>query len=404
MKVVLLGGDLNAYAVAISFHEAFGVRSTVFSRYRCGITGASSIVDLRIEPNILDDAIGTAVLLDFAHSFAERPYLIPCGDWYVAFLERNRERLASAYRFLIPSEEVYRAVSDKADFYALLEKERLPYPKTAVLSQENLSLARLLSVGVYPAVLKPSDSVGYYAHPFDGMQKVYFPKNPKEAMDISEKIFASGYQGRLLLQEHIGSREEPAVSKTLTLLLDCEGRVRRGALGEALVEESATGARGNYAAILSRPPDALTCRVVSFLERIGYTGIANLDILTFQGKSYILELNPRQGRSCDYLRACGISLARFFVDAIGKRTMATDLSSRVSLWHAVPFRAVLRRVGTENKSLLLSLKRRGRAFSPFSYEGERMTLRRCLYLPVHALRRTLALKEGLGKAYEAKQA
>ncbi|MBP3592279.1 MAG: hypothetical protein J6K14_07330 [Clostridia bacterium] len=393
MRVVLLGGDLNAYSVAISFHAAFGVKSTAFCRYRCGITGVSSIIDVHIEPNILDDAVGTAALLSFAKGMSERPFLVPCGDWYVDFLERNRDALDEHYHFLIPPREVYASVHDKASFYSLLEKATLPYPKTTVLSQEDLSLGHLLSIGEYPAVLKPSDSVAYYAHPFSEMQKVYFPKNPKEAMDISEKIYASGYSGKLILQERIGTKEEPAVSKTLTLFLDREGRVRRGALGEALIEESAAGARGNYAAILSRPPDALTCRLISFLERIGYIGIANFDLLTFKGKTYILELNARQGRSCDYLRACGISLAQFLVDAIGKRMIETDLTSRISLWHAVPFRAVVRRVSAENRALLLSLRRRGRAVSPFAYEGERLTLKRCLYLPVHAVRRTMALKE-----------
>lgn len=393
MRVVLLGGDLNAYSVAISFHAAFGVKSTVFCRYRCGITGVSSILDVHIEPNILDDTVGTAVLLGFAQGMSERPFLVPCGDWYVDFLERNRDALEGHYHFLIPPLEIYEAVHDKAYFYALLEKAGLPYPKTTVLSQEDLSLAGLLSVGSYPAVLKPSDSVAYYAHPFSEMQKVYFPKNPKEAMDISEKIFASGYGGKLILQEHIGTKEEPAVSKTLTLLSDREGRVRRGALGEVLIEESAVGARGNYAAILSRPPDALTCRLVSFLERLGYVGVANFDILTYKGNPYVLELNARQGRSCDYLRACGVSLAQFLVDAIGKRMIETDLTSRISFWHAVPFRAVTCRVSAENRALLLSLRRRGRAVSPFSYEGERLTLKRCLYLPVHAVRRMMALKE-----------
>ena len=115
MKVVLLGGDLNAYSVAISFHAMYNVKSAVFCRYRCGITAVSSILDLHIEPNLLDDEIGTAALLRFASQTKEHPYLVACGDWYVAFLIRNRARLERAYRFLIPPRNVYRAVSDKAD-------------------------------------------------------------------------------------------------------------------------------------------------------------------------------------------------------------------------------------------------------------------------------------------------
>ena len=397
MKLVLLGGDLNAYSVAIAFHAAYNVKSTVFCRYRCGITAVSSILDLRVEPNLLDDTVGTSVLLRYASQMKERPYLVACGDWYVAFLQRNRERLKNAYRFLIPSREVYRSVCDKAEFYGLLKKEKLPYPKTEVLTREDLSLSRFLSLGPYPLVLKPSNSVGYYEHPFKDMEKVYFPKTPKEAMDIAERIFASGYRDSLILQERIGTELSPPVSKTLTLLSDADGHVRRGVLGEVLIEESAPGARGNYAAVLTRPPDALTCRLVAFLERIGYVGIANFDILSYGGASYILELNPRQGRSCDYLRAAGVSIANFIVEALQATEMKTDLSSRVGLWHAVPYPIVVRKASAENQGLLKSLKREGRTFSPFSYVGEKTTLRRCLYLPIHAVRRTYALKNGRQK-------
>ena len=392
MEVVLLGGDLNAYSVAVSFHQAFGVRSTVFCRYRCGITGYSSLIDLRIEKDLLDDAVGTRVLLEFARGKKEQPYLIPCGDWYVAFLSRNRDSLAQAYRFHIPSKEIFQRVSDKAEFYAMLQKENIPYPETAILTSSDLSLSAFLSVGEYPIVLKPSQSVCYYEHPFPNMEKVYFPKNPKEAMDTAEKIFSSGYNKKIILQKRIGTEDAPPISKTLTLLSDHNGYVRRGVLGEVLVEEREKGARGNYAAILTRPPDALTCRLLTFVEKMGYTGISNFDILSHNGKQYVLELNPRQGRSCDYLRVAGISLARFIVDAIEKKKIATDLSSRIGLWHAVPFGVVYNNVAKSYRNALISLRKKGRAFSAFGYKGERKTIVRCAYCKIHALRRTLALR------------
>ena len=403
MEIVLLGGDLSAYSVAVSFHSEFGVRSTAFCRYRCGITGYSSLVDLRIEPDILDDAIGTDLLLRFAKEKKSRPYLIPCGDWYVAFLSRNREILQEAYRFLIPTKEIFEKTSDKAKFYEMLENERLPYPKTAILSCDDLSLARFLSIEKYPAVLKPSQSVSYYAHPFADMEKVYFPKNPKEAMDIAEKIYASGYREKIILQERIGDEDKRPIAKTLTLLSDREGRVRRGVLGEVLVEEQAKGARGNYAAILTRPPDALTCQLISFVEKIGYVGVSNFDILSYEGKEYLLELNPRHGRSCDYLRASGVSLARFLVDAIDGEAIETDLSSHVGCWHAIPFFSIRDFVSQSEWSDLCKLKRNGRTTSVFRYKGERKTLRRNVYLQIHALRRTFALEHGKVKRYGKKR-
>ena len=392
MRVVLLGGDLNAYAVAVSFHKAFGIKSTVFCRYSCGITATSSIIDVKVEPGLLEDEIGVSVLLGYVRGFGERPYLIPCGDWYVDFLDRNREKLSSEYEFLIPPHEVIETVTDKRKFYSLLDAAGLPYPETVVLSKENLSFSALLSIESYPAVLKPSSSVSYYAHPFPNMEKVYFPNTPKEALTIAERIFSSGYGADLILQRRIGTDTEPPIAQTLTLLSDTKGRVRRGVLGEVLIEESSIGARGNYAAILSRPIDALTCRIISLVESMHYTGIANIDILSDKNGAYILELNPRQGRSSDYLRAAGVSMASFLVDAINNKEMQTDLSSRACVWHAIPFGFLIRRISQECKNTVLQLKKHGRAICAFSYIPDRSTLRRRMYVRLHALRRMAALK------------
>ena len=391
MRVVLLGGDLNAYAVAISFHETFGVRSTVFCRYPCGITSTSSIVCVRVIPSLLEDSVGTEALIGFAKKESEMPYLIPCGDWYVSFLDRNRDTIGAYYKFLIPPSDILATVTEKASFYALLSREGLPYPKTVVLTKEALTLTRLLAVGDYPAVLKPSNSTAYYAHPFEGMRKVYFPRCPKDALSIAERIYESGYNGALILQRRIG-KGGTAIARTLTLCLDKESRVRRGVLGEILIEETAAGARGNYAAILSRPPDALTCRIISLLEKMKYVGLANVDILSDQDASYILELNPRQGRSADYLRAAGVSLARFLIDAIEGRPMVTDLSSRASVWHAVPMATVMHLVGKAHKKTVARLAREGRATSVFSYKEDQKNIKRRIYVAIHAIRRSSALR------------
>ena len=167
--------------------------------------------------------------------------------------------------------------------------------------------------------------------------------------------------------------------------------MRRGVLGEVLIEETAPGARGNYAAILTRPPDALTCRLISFLEHIGYIGIANIDILSDESGSYILELNPRQGRSSDYLRAAGVNVAKFLVNAIDRRKIETDLSSRVCVWYAIPFCFFVRRLSPEYKKLIEDLKKHRRTTYAFSYKEDRRTLLRRLYIRVHAVRRASAL-------------
>ena len=129
-----------------------------------------------------------------------------------------------------------------------------------------------------------------------------------------------------------------------------------------------------------------------------YTGIANIDILTDESGSYVLELNPRQGRSSDYLRACGVSLASFLVHATEGKKMETDLSSRVSVWHAVPLAFVMQSVRSEYKKMIKELKKRGRTAYAFSYRGDTVTVRRRLYVEIHAVRRAVALGKNRRKA------
>ena len=79
---VLLGGDLNAYSMAMSFANAYGVRSYVFSRSRLAITDSSSFIKLNVV-NGLDGCDGAVdALEDFAKEHSgEKLILVPCADW-----------------------------------------------------------------------------------------------------------------------------------------------------------------------------------------------------------------------------------------------------------------------------------------------------------------------------------
>ena len=54
---VLLGADLNCYNVARAFHEAYGVRSYAFGRYKVGNTEYCRIVKFRAVPDIDDPEV-----------------------------------------------------------------------------------------------------------------------------------------------------------------------------------------------------------------------------------------------------------------------------------------------------------------------------------------------------------
>ena len=392
---VLLGLDLNAYSVAAALHESCGATSDAFGRYSAGITRYSRILRQHIEKNLAHTDAGVAALRSFSHGLIAEgkvPILIPCADWYTEFLENASEYLKDAYRFLIPGLSLYREVSEKASFSCLLDRFGITHPETKVFSKQGDREVRDFAVAIpYPAVLKPADSSAYWRSPFPQMKKVYFPKTAEEAKEITDCIYRAGYTGRLILQRRI----RPTRRSTLTVFCDADAVARRAVLADVLLEEAGGTAQGNYSALLTRPLDRTSMALAHLLERVGYCGIANFDILSEGDKDYVLELNPRQGRSSDYTRAAGVNLFDCLIATLTGGQVTTDFSYREIFWHSVPVGAV-RKYATD-PSLLGQAERllsEGAAFSPFSYRPDLSgnPIRR-LYTLFHGIRRSAALAE-----------
>ena len=196
---VLLGGDLNSYNVARAFHERYGVRPHVFGRYPIGPTKDSKIVDFHIVPKLDTDDIMVAEMQNFAEkNKGAALLLLGCTDDYAAMIIRNKKRLEDKYICPYIEEELMDKLVSKAVFYEMCEKYGIPYPKTRILTsdfsesdftEENIGFS-------YPIIVKPSSSIAYWKHPFEGMKKVYTAKDPEEAIKIVKEIYSAGYPRR----------------------------------------------------------------------------------------------------------------------------------------------------------------------------------------------------------------
>ena len=160
----------------------------------------------------------------------------------------------------------------KADFYALCDKYGIPYPKTfcaegpmdaAALSPEALGFA-------YPVIVKPSSSILYWKHPFDGMKKVYTAATPEEASAILAQIYGAGYPDIVILQDRIPG--DDSFMHVLTAYCDKNNSVKMMCLGHVGLEEHTPKALGNHAAIITEYNEPLMTKLKAFLEDVGYTG------------------------------------------------------------------------------------------------------------------------------------
>lgn len=370
---VLLGADLNCYNIARAFHMKYGVKSYAFARYAISATKYSRIVHFTCVPDIDTDS----VMLDTLHRFADahigdRMVLFGCTDDYVAMIIRNREEL-SDFVIPYPPKEMLTTVSKKAEFYEMCDKFGIPHPDTVVLTDK--TTADALSpekLGFsYPIIVKPSSSVDYWKHSFNGMKKVYTADSPERAAEIVNEIYSSGYPEKIILQEFIAGGD--SLMRVFTCFSDEHGKVRAMCLGHTMLEEHTPKGLGNHAAIVTEPVSSLPIadKIKDMLEALGYTGFSNFDIKLREGTKddfRVFEINLRQGRSNFYLTSAGLNVAYLANEVYESDGNDCNKVENVVFWHHIPKSTAYKY--TEDKALVEKAKklaREGREYSSVWY-------------------------------------
>lgn len=342
---VLLGADLNCYSLARAFHEEYGVKCYAFGKYELGVTKKSRMIEFHAVSQLDHADVCLRTLRDFAEKRKEETLLVMgCTDEYAEFLIDHREELEDLYLVPYMKKELKEGLIDKADFYESCEKFGIPYPKTAIFS--SVPDVRALTEDAlefgYPLIVKPSSSIEYWRHPFEGMQKVYFADTPESAQKIIRTIYESGYDRRIVVQKMVPGGD--AHMRVLTVYSDKNCHVKMMCMGHVLLEEHTPKGRGNHAAIIVEPlPEELKEKIKNMLESLGVRGFTNFDLKEDEnGTLRAFEINLRQGRSNHYLTASGINVARLVTeDYVYNRALEAPEATPV-FWHSVPKKVVYR--------------------------------------------------------------
>ena len=305
IQPVLVGGDINCYSVARAYHEAYGVKSIAFGRYALGATKDSNIIDFRIDPRITEEEEFIKVLLQTADELAapnKKLIIHGCTDEYAELIIDHRDILSEKYIVPYIGKELKEKLIEKELFYQMCEEKGLDYPKTFIYSKGD----EIKDFGFkYPVIIKPSDSVLFWQHPFEGMKKAYLANNEEEFREITTSIYNGKYDKNLIIQDFIPG--DDSHMRVLTCYSDQNGKVKMMCLGHVLLEEHTPKGIGNHAAIITEYDGPLMEKFKNFLESINYTGFSNFDIkFDSRDNTYkVFEINLRQGRSNYYVTGSG---------------------------------------------------------------------------------------------------
>ncbi|MGI6029883.1 MAG: ATP-grasp domain-containing protein [Eubacteriales bacterium] len=387
---LLFGGDINVYSVARAFHQAYGVRSTVWGKYPTGPCYRSAIIDYHVcEKNDDPDNFITHVR-EFAQAhLQEKVILLGCGDSYVDlcahFLGQYPENVVAPYI----NGELMSTLIHKQRFYEMCDKYGIDYPTTFIYHREMGNDFTLPFDPPY--ICKPANSVMYWEYPFPTQKKVYKLDTREELEQTLKEIYDAGYHDTMILQDFLPG--DDTYMRVLTNYSDRHGKVKLMALGHVLLEEHTPHGIGNHAVIINEVNEALCEKIKAFLEDIGFVGFSNFDIKFDQrdGKFKVFEINVRQGRSNYYVTGSGNNIAQYVVrDRILQQDLPFHIAREEYLWSVVPRSVMFGYIHPKQyKEQMRRLIREGRVSNSLDYDKDR------------SLRRRLTLLKGqLGHVYK----
>ncbi|WP_099203637.1 ATP-grasp domain-containing protein [Miniphocaeibacter massiliensis] len=378
---IILGTDINAYGVARSFHQAYGINSVTLGKMPLPFTQNSKIVDVKTFEGFDTQDVFLEKMLEVGKKYSEQGkklILISCSDGYTSLITNNKEALEEYFLFNYVSLEMQQQLENKKDFYEICEKYGLDYPNTYVISKDMRDNYEIPFE--FPLAVKPNDSIEFLHLDFEGKKKAYKANNKEEYEKIIKDVYDAGYTGELIVQDFIpGDHSTMAV---LNAYVDTKGRVKMMCFGKCLLDECQPQGIGNYNALVTQDNPEIYKMAKKFLEDINYRGFANFDFKYDRrdGKHKVFEINIRQGRSSFYMTTGGCNFVEFLVDdLIYGKDEPTYYHKREKLWLYADPSVLKKYANKDDAEYAKKLIKKGYEFTQW-YKEDRNLKRFLLYM------------------------
>ncbi|MBP1971064.1 D-aspartate ligase [Virgibacillus natechei] len=380
---IIIGTDINAYNMAISFHQAYGMKPILIGKQQMGFTDISNIIEkIDIHPNLADEGQFVPIMTQLAkdlESTNKNLVLVGTNDVYVRLIIENEAALKPYYMFNYINESLMNKLQNKSNFYKVCEEHGIDTPTTYFYDCSKSEPFN--EEMMYPVIIKPSNGIAYYDHPFEGQKKVYRVDSKEEVQQVIDRIIASGYQDELIIQDFIPG--DDTYMWDSVIYANSKGQTQLVTFGQVVLQEHTDTAIGNYTAVITRYNEDMMKKLQTFLEAVGYVGFANFDIKydVRDDKFKVFEVNIRQGRSSYYVTSLGHNMAEYIVDDVmyEKEKPITYLNKEY-LFTVVP-KIVLRKF-VNNEAVRDDVKRlikENNYENPLFYKKDR-NLKRKIYL------------------------
>ena len=315
---VVLGGDMNSYAVARAFYEAFHKKTIIIGQHPIFPTAYSKIIEGYYYEDLMRDDVLIKALKAIDEKYPDKKkILFGNTDYYVRHIMHNKAAISAiSGNFIMPmvDEAKFDQLFNKSTFYQLCEKYGLDYPKCRVFHFDSDDVENFELPSDFPIFIKPSDSVIYAQYDFEGKQKGYRIENMDQLRRVVDTVRNSGFKDTFVFQEYIEGSDDSMF--VYTAYVNSHHKVTAMTGGRILMHDRTPELIGNYNAITNTCDTALCEKLKYFLEHIDFTGTCHFDVqYDAKRQGYVVfEMNIRQGRSNYYTAASGVNLAKLIVE------------------------------------------------------------------------------------------
>ena len=342
-NTIILGTDHNSYSVARSFNEAFDKKPIVAGSAVLVPFYKSKIADIYTEKNFSsDDGVFVQTLNKISKARPEEDFIFFAPtEHYVDLLVRNAKDFDFSYHIPYPDPEEAAKLLMKSEFYKILEKIGIAYPRTFLADRENFKDLNLDG----ELFLKADEYDDFIGSDIKIKQKGYHVKDRAEAIRILENIYDSDYQGHVIVQEFIYGGQGTEYS--LNGYRSKDGKVSM-VLARNLLSDMRPMWVGNHLVQVDHDDSQMYAIAEKIVASLDYQGLFNFDFKkdAKSGKVYTLEMNIRQGRTFYYSTLAGVNLIKIATEdmilgkSVSERTkrpfMLTAINKNVARDHVDP--------------------------------------------------------------------
>lgn len=310
-NAIILGTDHNSYSVARSFFEAYGEKPIVVGAALLVPFVASSIAEVHIVKDFSsNDDVFVRTLNEIAKARSEEDFIFFAPtEHYVDLLVRNEDKFDFKAHVPYPDPKEAEKLILKSEFYKILEKIGVAYPKTFIAKKDNYKEVNIEG----EAFLKADEYNDFIESNATNIQKGYHAMNKDETLAILDEIYKSNYTGSIIVQDYIHGGQGTEYS--LNGYRSHDGKVSM-VLARNLLSDMRPMWVGNHLVQVDHYDDEMFNIAEKITSSLDYKGLFNFDFKkdAKTGKVYTLEMNIRQGRTFYYATLGGVNLMKIASD------------------------------------------------------------------------------------------